>query len=344
MKSVFTREKIDKFRSKKRSVWALYFLMVTFGISLCAEFIANDTPIYIRYNSKHYFPTFKKYMETEFGGTFESETNYRDRYVQELIEKRGWMLWPPIRYSYNTINYDLKVPVPSAPSQENWLGTDDQGRDLLARLIYAYRFSIVFGLSVMLLSVCFGFFIGALQGYFGGYIDVFLQRFTEVWAGLPLIFLLITVSALVRLGFLPLVIIIASFKWMLVVPIVRAEFLRARNFDYVKAAKVMGLPSLKIIYKHILPNILSAPLTLIPFLLITSITLLATIDFLGFIPPFGPPSLGEILNQGKNNLYAPWIGITGFLALTSLLTALIFVGEGIRDSFRVQSHMDGEVL
>lgn len=320
-------EKYRKFSTKKRSVVALYFLIITFGISLFAELIANDVPIYVRYDQKNYFPIFKKYLETEFGGSLETETNYRDAYVKDLIHQKGWMIWPVIRYSYNTVNYDLKQPVPSPPTSENLLGTDEQGRDLLARLIYAYRFSVLFGICVMVLSVSFGFVMGAIQGYFGGLVDLSLQRFTEVWSGLPLIFLLITISALIRLSFIPLVLIIAAFKWMLVVPIVRAEFLKARQFDYVRAAKVMGVSSINIMFRHIFPNILSAPLTLIPFLLIASISLLATIDFLGFIPSMGPPSLGEILNQGKNNLYAPWIGISGFIALTTLLTSLIFIGE-----------------
>lgn len=341
--SLLNNAKYQKFISKKRSLYALYFFLFTFSLSLCAEFIANDKPLFIWYKHKAYCPLLVEYPEEEFGGTFATETNYRDPFVKQLIQEKGWMVWPLIPYSYNTINYDLKEPVPSPPSKENWLGTDDQGRDLLARLIYGYRFSVVFGLTVTVISVMIGFFMGAIQGYFGGYVDLTLQRFTEVWSGLPLIFLLITVSALFRLNFVVLVLVISAFKWMLVVPIVRAEFLKARQLDYVKAARVMGLPSFTIIFRHILPNVLSAPLTLVPFLLIASITLLSTIDFLGFVPAFGPPSLGEILNQGKNNLYAPWIGITGFLALTTLLTSLIFLGEGIRDSFRLyQSH--GETI
>jgi microcin C transport system permease protein len=336
--------KYQKFISKRRSLYALYFFLITFLLSLGAEFIANEKPLFIWYKEKAYFPLCVSYSEQEFGGTFGTEANYRDPFVKKLIKDHGWMVWPLIPYSYNTVNYDLKEPVPAPPSKENWLGTDDQGRDLLARLIYAYRFSIVFGLTVTAISVALGFFMGAIQGYFGGYVDLTLQRFTEVWSGLPLIFLLITVSALFRLNFMVLVLVISAFKWMLVVPIVRAEFLKARQLDYVKAARVMGLRSFTIIFRHILPNVLSAPLTLIPFLLIASITLLATIDFLGFVPAFGPPSLGEILNQGKNNLYAPWIGITGFIALTTLLTSLIFVGEGIRDAFRLYQSQSEPIL
>lgn len=340
----FLSIKYQKFISKKRSLYALWFFLISFFISLFAEFIANDKPLFIWHDHKAYFPLFVEYSEQEFGGQFATEANYRDSYVKELIQRNGWMIWPLVPYSYNTINYELKEPVPSPPSTENWLGTDDQGRDLLARLIYGYRFSIIFGLTVTAISVFIGFFMGAIQGYFGGYIDLILQRFTEVWSGLPLIFLLITVSALFRLNFVILVLVISAFKWMLVVPIVRAEFLKARQLDYVKAARVMGLPSFTIIFRHILPNVLSAPLTLIPFLLIASITLLSTIDFLGFVPAFGPPSLGEILNQGKNNLYAPWIGITGFVSLTTLLTSLIFLGEGIRDSFRLYQSQSETVL
>ncbi|HCI48390.1 MAG: ABC transporter permease [Alphaproteobacteria bacterium RIFCSPHIGHO2_01_FULL_41_14] len=341
--SIFS-EKYQKFISKKRSVYALYFFLGTFLISLGAELIANDKPLFVWYKHKAYFPLVVNYSEQEFGGTFVTAANYRDPFVKKLIKEDGWMIWPLIPYSYNTVNYDLTAPVPSPPSQENWLGTDDQGRDLLARLIYGYRFSIIFGLTVTLISVTIGFFMGAIQGYFGGYVDLTLQRFTEVWSGLPLIFLLITVSALFRLNFAVLVFVISAFKWMLVVPIVRAEFLKARHLDYVKAARIMGVKPFPIIFRHILPNVLSAPLTLVPFLLIASITLLATIDFLGFVPTFGPPSLGEILNQGKNNLYAPWIGITGFVALTILLTSLIFVGEGIRDAFRLYQSQGETIL
>lgn len=327
-------------RLKRRTHVALLFFFITFGISLFSEFIANDKPIFMVYKGQSYVPIFKVYPETTFGGALGTEASYKDPFVQNLIQKHGWMLWPPIRYSYNTVNYELNRPVPSPPTLENILGTDDQGRDLFARLLYAYRFSVIFGACVMALSFALGFFMGAIQGYFGGYIDLTLQRLMEVWSGLPLIFLLITISALVSLSFLPLVLIIASFKWMLVVPVVRAEFLKARNLDYVRAAKVMGFSSGRIIFRHILPNVLSAPLTLVPFLMVAAITLLSTIDFLGFVPSMGPPSLGEILNQGKNNLYAPWIGLTGLFALTSLLTALIFIGEGVRDHFRLHDSGD----
>ncbi|OFW96643.1 MAG: ABC transporter permease, partial [Alphaproteobacteria bacterium RIFCSPLOWO2_01_FULL_45_8] len=253
-------EKYQKFISKKRSVYALYFFLGTFLISLGAELIANDKPLFVWYKHKAYFPLVVNYSEQEFGGTFVTAANYRDPFVKKLIKEDGWMIWPLIPYSYNTVNYDLTAPVPSPPSQENWLGTDDQGRDLLARLIYGYRFSIIFGLTVTLISVTIGFFMGAIQGYFGGYVDLTLQRFTEVWSGLPLIFLLITVSALFRLNFAVLVFVISAFKWMLVVPIVRAEFLKARHLDYVKAARIMGVKRFPIIFRHILPNVLSAPL------------------------------------------------------------------------------------
>lgn len=325
---------------KRRTRVALIFFLTTFGISLCSEFIANDKPIFMVYKGRPYVPIFKVYAETTFGGDLATEASYKDPFVQNLIQEHGWMLWPPVKYSYNTVNYELNRPVPSPPTIENILGTDDQGRDLFARLLYAYRFSVLFGVCVMVLSVAIGFFMGSVQGYFGGYIDLALQRLMEVWSGLPLIFLLITISALLNLSFFPLVLVISSFKWMLVVPVVRAEFLKARNLDYVKAAKVMGFSSFRIIFRHILPNVLSAPLTLVPFLLVAAITLLSTIDFLGFVPSMGPPSLGEILNQGKNNLYAPWIGLTGLFALISLLTALIFIGEGVRDHFRLHANED----
>jgi microcin C transport system permease protein len=310
---------------------------------MAAEFIANDKPLFVYYKSHCYFPVFKQYPERDFGGTFETEANYRDPFVKKLIEKEGWMLWPLIPYGYDTVNYELTRSVPAPPSAENWLGTDDQGRDLLARLIYGCRFSILFGLSVMMLSAVIGFFMGAIQGYFGGYVDLILQRFTEIWAGLPILFLLITLSSLMEPGFWSLLLLMGLFKWMMIVPIVRAEFLRARNFDYVRAAKSLGIGSTSIILRHILPNIVSAPLTLLPFVLITAISLLSTLDFLGFGLPAGSPSLGEILYQGKNNLSAPWIGISSFVTLSVLLSSLVFIGEGVREAFR-PNQMSGDTL
>ncbi len=339
----FDSQKFERFSKRKRSVISLVCFLILFFISMGAEFIANDKPLFVYYKKHCYFPVFKQYPERDFGGSFETEANYRDLFVKKLIEKEGWILWPLIPYGYDTVNYELTRSVPAPPSAENWLGTDDQGRDLLARLIYGCRFSILFGLSVMMLSAVIGFFMGAIQGYFGGYVDLILQRFTEIWAGLPILFLLITLSSLMEPGFWSLLFLMGLFKWMMIVPIVRAEFLRARNFDYVRAAKSLGIGSTSIILRHILPNIISAPLTLLPFVLITAISLLSTLDFLGFGLPAGSPSLGEILHQGKNNLSAPWIGISSFITLSVLLSSLVFIGEGIREVFR-PNQMSGDTL
>lgn len=339
----FDSQKFARFSKRKRSVISLVCFLTLFFISMGAELIANDKPLFVYYKGHSYFPVFKQYPEHDFGGAFETEANYRDPFVQKLIKKEGWMIWPLIPYGYDTVNYELTRSVPAPPSFENWLGTDDQGRDLLARLIYGCRFSILFGLSVMMLSAVIGFFMGAIQGYFGGYVDLILQRFTEIWAGLPILFLLITLSSLMEPGFWSLLFLMGLFKWMMIVPIVRAEFLRARNFDYVRAAKSLGIGSMSIILRHILPNVVSAPLTLLPFVLITAISLLSTLDFLGFGLPAGSPSLGEILHQGKNNLSAPWIGISSFVTLSVLLSSLVFIGEGVREAFR-PNQMSGDTL
>ncbi|MEI8320455.1 MAG: ABC transporter permease [Alphaproteobacteria bacterium] len=333
-----------RFKSNKRSVWGLWIFSFLLIISLLAKFIANDKPLLVSYKQKLYSPLFFSYSEQEFGGDFETEANYRDPHVKNLIQSKGWMLWAPIPYSYDTVNYELDRPAPSAPTTDNWLGTDDQGRDLLARLIYGTQFSIFFGLSVIVISALIGFFMGAVQGYFGGYVDLILQRFMEIWSGLPVLFILIILSSLTAPTFGWLLLIISLFQWMILVPIVRVEFLKTRNFEYVKAAKAMGIPSLTIILGHILPNIIGAPLSLIPFMLTLSISLLTTLDFLGIGLPLGSPSLGEILHQGKNNLHAPWIGISGFTTLSLLLCNLIFIGEGIRDGFRTQTPQPMEGL
>ncbi len=307
--------------------------MLLFVITLFAEFIANDKPLLLKYDQHYYFPIFKEYPETTFGGEFETETNYRDPFVKELVGKKGWMIWPLIPYSYNTVNYDLPVPAPAPPSKENWLGTDDQGRDVLARLIYGFRISVLFGLTLTLFSSFFGVTAGAIQGYFGGLIDLMFQRFMEIWSGMPVLYLLIILASLVQPNFWWLLGLMLLFSWMALVPVVRAEFLRARNLDYVKAARALGLATPRIIYRHVLPNAMVATLTFMPFILNGSITTLTALDFLGFGLPLGSPSLGEMLNQGKNNLQAPWLGITAFVVLAVMLTLLIFIGEAVRDAF-----------
>ena len=331
--SPLTIRRLQQFKANKRGYVSFWLFLVLFFVTLFAEFIANDKPLLVKYDDHYYFPIFKEYSETTFGGEFETETNYRDPFVRELIDKKGWMIWPLIPYSYNTVNYDLPVPAPAPPSKENWLGTDDQGRDVLARLIYGFRISVLFGLTLTLFSSVVGVAAGAVQGYFGGLTDLLFQRVMEIWSGMPVLYLLIILASLVQPNFWWLLGLMLLFSWMALVPVVRAEFLRARNLDYVRAARALGLATPKIIYRHVLPNAMVATLTFMPFILNGSITTLTSLDFLGFGLPLGSPSLGEMLNQGKNNLQAPWLGITTFAVLAVMLTLLIFVGEAVRDAF-----------
>ena len=278
-------------------------------------------------------PIVRVYAETEFGGDFDTEADYRDPYVQDLINAKGWMLWPPIRFSYDTINYNLPTPAPSAPSAENWLGTDDQGRDVLARVMYGFRLSVLFGLALTVLSSIIGVFAGAMQGYFGGWLDLIMQRVIEIWSSMPSLYILIIFSAFFVPGFWTLLFILLLFSWVSLVDVVRAEFLRTRNFDYVRAARALGVDHGTIIWRHVLPNAMVATLTYMPFILTGSITALTSLDFLGLGLPPGSPSLGEMLAQGKNNLHAPWLGMTAFLSLAIMLTLLTFIGEAVRDAF-----------
>ena len=333
MLSPITQRRLANFKANRRGYISLWLFLGLFTISLFAELFSNDHPFLIYYKEKLYFPAVVMYTEKDFGGEFETEAVYRDKYVQDLINQDGWMLWPINRYSYDTINYDLLQPAPSPPSLENWLGTDDQGRDVTARLLYGYRLSILFGLSLTLISSFFGVIAGAVQGYFGGKVDIIFQRFIEIWSGLPILFLLIILSSVVQPSFWWLLLIMALFSWMSLVNLVRAEFYRARNFEYVKAAKVLGLSTPKIMFRHILPNAMVATITYIPFILNSSITTLTSLDFLGFGMPPGSPSLGEMLAQGKNNLQSPWLGVTAFLMISVLLSLLIFIGEAVRDAF-----------
>jgi microcin C transport system permease protein len=328
-----TQRRIAQFKANKRGYISFWIFLVLFIVTLFAEFIANDKPLLIKYEDHFYYPIFVQYPETTFGGEFETETNYRDPYVQNLIDAHGWMIWPLIPFSYNTVNYDLPVPAPSPPSAEDWLGTDDQGRDVLARLIYGFRISVLFGLTLTILSSFFGVTAGAIQGYFGGLTDLIFQRFMEIWSGMPVLYLLIILASVVQPNFWWLLGLMLLFSWMALVPVVRAEFLRARNLEYVKAARALGLSTPRIIYRHVLPNAMVATLTFVPFILNASITTLTSLDFLGFGLPLGSPSLGEMLNQGKNNLQAPWLGISTFAVLAILLTLLIFIGEAVRDAF-----------
>lgn len=331
--SPIAQRRWSNFKRNRRGFWSLWVFLFMFFISMFSEFIANEKPLLIEYNDQFYAPIFEVYPETTFGGEFLTEADYRDPFVADLINENGWMVWPPIRYSYNTINLNLPVPAPAPPSSVNWLGTDDQGRDVVARLLYGFRISVLFGFILTILSASVGVSVGAVQGFYGGWIDLIGQRFIEIWAGMPTLFLLIILASVVQPNFWWLLILLLAFGWMGFVGVVRAEFLRARNLDFVKAAKALGVSDIKIIYKHVLPNAIVATITFMPFTLAGSVTALTTLDFLGFGLPPGSPSLGELLNQGKSNLQAPWLGISGFITISVMLTLLVFIGEAVRDAF-----------
>ena len=331
--SPINQRRWESFKANRRGLWSLRIFLVMFLVTLCAEFIANDKPLILRYDGSLYAPVFFSYPETAFSGDFETEADYRDPYVKKLIEDKGWILWPPIKYSYNTINLDLTVSAPAPPSGENWLGTDDQGRDVLARLIYGFRISVLFGLSLTIFSSLIGIAAGAVQGYFGGWTDLLFQRFIEIWTSVPSLYLLIIIASVIEPGFWILLGILLLFSWVSLVGVVRAEFLRARNFEYVLAARALGVGTFTLMYRHLLPNAMVATLTFLPFLLNASITTLTSLDFLGFGLPPGSPSLGELLAQGKANLQAPWLGLTGFFTIAFMLSLLIFIGEAVRDAF-----------
>ncbi len=331
--SPITQRRIDQFKANRRGYWSLWIFMVLFIITLCAEIVSNDKPIYINYNGNHYIPMIYDYPETVFGGDFETEAEYRDEFVADLINDNGFMIWPINRYSYDTINYNLTEPAPSKPTEDNWLGTDDQGRDVTARLIYGFRISILFGLALTIFSSIIGIIAGGIQGYYGGWVDLIFQRFIEIWSGLPVLFIIIIMASIVTPSFWILLGIMLLFSWTSLIDVVRAEFFRARNFDYVRAAKALGISNTTIMRRHVLPNAMVATMTLMPFILTGSITILTSLDFLGFGLPPGSASLGELLAQGKNNLHAPWLGLTAFFSLAVMLTLLTFIGEAVRDAF-----------
>lgn len=331
--TAITCRRIDNFKRNRRGYISSILFMVLFFISLFAELIANDKPLMVWFDGAVYSPALFEYTETAFGGEFETEADYRDEFVTELIEEKGWMIWPLIPFSYDTVNLDLPVPAPAPPSAVNWLGTDDQGRDVLARTIYGFRISVLFGLTLTLVSATVGVSVGAFQGFYGGLLDLLGQRFMEIWGGMPMLYLLIIMASVITPNFWWLLGLMLLFSWMGFVGVVRAEFLKARNLDFVRAAKALGVSNLKIIYKHILPNAMVATVTFMPFTLAGSITTLTALDFLGFGLPIGSPSLGELLNQGKANLTAPWLGITGFVVIATMLSLLVFMGEAVRDAF-----------
>jgi microcin C transport system permease protein len=328
-----TRRRLANFRANRRGYWSLWIFLALFVVSLGAELVANDRPLLVRHDGRLYVPVLRDYPETTFGGALPTAADYRDPHVRALIAARGWMVWPPIPYRYDTIDWTLDRPAPAPPSRVHWLGTDDHARDLLARLIYGFRISVLFGLILTLASSVIGVAAGAVQGYFGGWTDLLFQRFLEVWSGLPVLYLLIILASIVQPSFWWLLGLMLLFSWMALVGVVRAEFLRARNFDYVRAARALGVGDGVIMGRHVLPNAMVATLTFLPFILNGSITTLTSLDFLGFGLPPGSPSLGEILAQGKANLQAPWLGLTGFFVLAVMLSLLIFVGEAVRDAF-----------
>ena len=358
--SPINQRRLDNFRANKRGYWSFVIFIILFTASLFAEFIANERPILVSYKNELLVPVFRDYPEEKFGG-FLAHTDYRDPVIQKEIEANGWMIWPPIRYSYKTHNLDLPRPAPSPPTwllseaecaraaarklgpdkrhrgcadiEWNWLGTDDQGRDVSARLIYGFRISILFGLTLAIVSSIVGIFAGAVQGYFGGRVDLVSQRFIEIWSSLPHLYLLIIISSIITPSFFVLLGILLLFSWVSLVHVVRAEFLRARNFEYVNAARALGLSNPRIMWRHVLPNAMVATLTFLPFILNGSITTLTSLDFLGFGLPPGSPSLGEMLLQGKSNLQAPWLGLTGFAVIAFMLSLLVFIGEAVRDAF-----------
>jgi len=324
---------LNKLKKNRRGYFSLLIFVTLFCLTLFAEIIANDKPLMVGFEDKIYFPAFKSYSETDFGGEFETEADYRDKAVQELIRREGWMIFAPIPFSYDTINYQVKTPAPSKPSSQNLLGTDDNGRDVLARIIYGVRISLVFGLILTFFTVVIGIFMGAIQGYFGGLLDLALQRFMEIWSSMPTLFLLIILSSILEPSFFILLLLMLLFSWMSLVSFVRAEFLRLRNFEFVQASKAMGASNMRIIFRHILPNASPIIIANIPFILSGSIVTLTSLDFLGLGMPIGSPSLGELLAQGKNNLTAYWLGLSGFIVVTVILSLLVFIGEAFRDAF-----------
>ncbi len=330
--SPLNKRRLDNFKSNKRGWYSFLIFTLLFLASIFADFLANEKPLLIKYENQIYLPIINKYAETTFGGDFETEADYRDPYVKNLINNNGWMIWPIIPYSYDTIIRDLAVPAPAPPSKKNWLGTDDQARDVLARLIYGFRISILFGFTLTFFSMLIGVSAGAIQGYFGGKIDLFFQRFMEIWSAIPTLYVLIILASIVQPNFWWLLAILLLFSWMGYVGVVRAEFLRARNLDYVRAARALGVPNYKIMFRHLLPNATVATITFLPFSLSASVTALSGLDFLGFGLPPGSASLGEMVNQGRNNLQAPWLGLTSFFTLGLMLGLLVFVGEAIRDA------------
>jgi len=338
-----TQRRWRNFKANRRGYISAILMIILVLLTLIAELIANDKPLLVRYQGELYTPVFKTYLETDFNGDFATEADYRDPYVQDLIrnngaealkdgQKAGWMIWPLISFSFDTINYDVSQ-APSPPDWTNVLGTDEQARDVLARVIYGFRISILFGVTVTILSTVIGVLAGAIQGFFGGRIDLFFQRIVEIWGSTPTLYLIMIIAAVIEPTFWILALLIGLFSWTGLVGVVRAEFLRARNFEYVQAARALGVSNVGIMFRHLLPNAMVATLTMLPFLMTGAIGGLAALDFLGFGLPASYPSLGELTLQGKNNLQAPWLGITAFCTFAIMLSLLVFVFEALRDAF-----------
>ena len=326
------KEQIDTFKKNKRALISFFIFMILFVISLFSEFIANDKPLILKYQDNLYYPIFKTYTDKDFGGDFPTPADYKDPFIIKNIQQNGWIIMPIIPFSFNTVDYDINVPTPSAPDAKHWLGTDDEGRDILSRILYGFRLSVIFSFLLTFISSVIGIITGAIQGYFGGKIDLIFQRIMEIWETLPQLFIIIIFASIFTPSFWSLLIILIAFSWLSLTGLVRAEFLRTRNMEYVKAAKTMGASNFRIMFKHILPNAVVATITFVPFLLAEGITALTALDFLGLGLPQEYPSLGDLVRQGKDNLQAPWIGITIFIVLSTLLSLLIFIGEGVRDA------------
>lgn len=325
--------RLENFKKNRRGFWSFWIFLIVFFVSLSAEIVANDKPYLARFDGEFYFPALIAYPETVFGGDFPTEADYTDPFVKELIKKNGWLAWPMVPFSYDTIDRELGKTAPSAPDARHWLGTDDQARDVFARLLYGFRLSVLFGLILTILSSIVGIAAGAVQGFYGGWLDLLFQRFIEIWGSMPQLYILIIISSILVPGFWVLLCILLLFSWLALVGVVRAEFLRARNLDFVRAARALGVNDATIMFRHVLPNAMVATITMLPFILTGGVTALTSLDFLGLGLPPGSPSLGEMLNQGKNNLQAPWLGLTGFFSLAVMLSLLVFIGEAVRDAF-----------
>ncbi len=328
------RRRWRSFRKNRRGYWSLVIFLILFTTSLFAEVLSNDKPLLVEYQGHWYFPLVRSYPETTFGGDFDTETDYRDPYILKKLTTNGnLVIFPPNPYSYDTINLDLDRPVPSPPSRENLLGTDDRGRDVLARLIYGFRISVLFGLALTFVGTLLGIVAGAVQGYFGGRVDLFFQRFIEIWGAMPELYLLIIFASIFKPSILLLLILLSMFGWMGLSDYVRAEFLKGRNMEYVKAARALGVGNLTIMYRHLLPNGMTPVITFLPFRMSGAILALTSLDFLGLGVPPSTPSLGELLAQGKANIEAWWLSISTFVVLVGTLILLIFIGEALREAF-----------